>query len=146
VKSGWGRIVGEIQSKSPRIAGCLRGARPVAYDRGVLVIGVPHTHRYQHTALGKPEENRMLTAAVGHVLGAKVKVRCELHEFQEVEDDEPPPEPEQVDEPAEEPVDMDKLVEEAPMLGVLLERFEGRVVAVRPAAGAKQKPENEVNA
>jgi DNA polymerase-3 subunit gamma/tau len=143
-RNGWRRIVKEIRAKSPRVAGCLRGARPVAYDRGTLVIGVPHTHRYQHTALEKRDENQLLASAATEILGTRVKVRCELYEFQDIEEDEPPPEPEDtVEETEEEPVNEDTLREEHPILGTLLDRFEGRIVAVRNPREEKPSDQKE---
>jgi hypothetical protein len=130
----WGRIVDAVRAQSPRVAGCLRGARPLDFQRGTLVIGVPHRNRYQHAALGKSDSSTLLESVIGQVLGSRVKVRCQPHQFDEIpaEKETPPPK-------KEEPIDLEKLKEAEPMLGPLLDLFQGRVVAVR----SRVEPEPE---
>jgi len=120
----WDRIVGAVREESPRVAGCLQGAVPVAIKGTTLVVGVPHRNRYQHTALAQPASAKLLQTTIERILGPGYGVRCEPYEFEGETEEEPGT-------ASDESPDIEKLKEEEPMLGPLLELFNGRVVAVR---------------
>lgn len=80
IENAWPQLIKELSQKKVSLASFLAEGEPIAFESGVIKIGLPKIHKFHKEVLEKPESRKIIEDIYKDILNAKINVEFDLVE------------------------------------------------------------------
>lgn len=129
----WPGVVAKLKKDVPMLGFSLQDVTPLRVKGTTLVLGVPVGFDFYLENLSNTENRSILTTAFNERLGYRLAITAEISADVEPAASHPEAEAEAPESLPGRPLDQETVIRKEPVVARVLELFEGRIAAIRPA-------------